>query len=158
MLSTDRRGTGWEILFMLGVGVFCFVCSLVLGVVLWFGFFLVWCFCWGFFKVCLMQDSGILQTILYYLELLIVVLSKWCLAAATASWDVEMSQLWILAARSILLLLWEGKGTCALPQGESSVSWLGQLFSCYLRCKADPCFLTKTATARHVACWNQVIS
>lgn len=58
---------GWVFLFCLGFGFGG-------GFVVWFFFGLV--FLLVFFKVCLMQDSGILRTILYYLELLIVVLSK----------------------------------------------------------------------------------
>lgn len=77
-----------------------------------------YCWCWKLDFFCLFvfvfrcawcmareQDSGVFQASSCHLELLIAALSKWCLTTVAANWDVEMSQLWILAVRPIHLLL-----------------------------------------------------
>lgn len=93
--------------------------------------------------------------------LLQAAVSKWYLAAAAASMDVEMSQPWILAVRSIPPSV-RRKGYQAV-RVVSSVSHLNQLFSCYLRCNADlqneeassdGVLSCKTATAQHVPLWS----
>lgn len=63
-------------------------------------------------------------------RLLQVTVSKWCLAPAAASRDVEMSQSWILAFRSIHPSVRKKGYQCV--RVVSSVSHLNQLFSCYL--------------------------
>lgn len=112
-----------EELFMLG-----FVVVWGFGGLGWFfclfHFFcgVVCCFLWAFFllvsffKVFLIQHSGILR-LSYLPELVIVALSKWCLATLVASWAVVISQQWTLAARAISLLPREGNDTCVLLCG-----------------------------------------